>query len=196
MGSAASAKRGLAAGAGAAGGDYSRNGAWQGGVRAGPCALRAPGTANTDQGSPFTAEEFTGAVGSRAASCPWSGAAPGAATCLSRAVAQREIPAGVTQGLREWGHGTLRHRRVLRLVPREPPSQPSEPAHAGGGTPGGPATARASRAICASECAPPRPVRRKRQPTPWTTLNLRHPARRPLINRGKLFKQTQPPHSA
>jgi len=35
-------------------------------------------------------------------------------------------------------------------------------------------------------------VRRKRRPPPWTTLHRSRPARSPLINRGKLFKQTGP----
>ncbi|MFZ3140724.1 MAG: hypothetical protein WA147_09045, partial [Polaromonas sp.] len=39
---------------------------------------------------------------------------------------------------------------------------------------------------------PRRSVRRKRPPPPWTTLHLWQPARSPLINRGKLFKQTEP----
>jgi len=37
-----------------------------------------------------------------------------------------------------------------------------------------------------------RSVRRKRRPPPWTTLHLCPSARSPLINRGKLFKQTGP----
>lgn len=37
---------------------------------------------------------------------------------------------------------------------------------------------------------PRRSVRRKRPPPPWTTLHLWQPARSPLINQGKLFKQT------
>jgi hypothetical protein len=35
-------------------------------------------------------------------------------------------------------------------------------------------------------------VRRKRRPPPWTTLHRRQPARSPLKNRGKLFKQAEP----
>src|SRR3970040_2253209 len=45
---------------------------------------------------------------------------------------------------------------------------------------------------CAPSCPPRRSFRRKRRPPPWTTLHLPQFARSPLINRGKLFKQTEP----
>ena len=37
---------------------------------------------------------------------------------------------------------------------------------------------------CAPRCRPRRSVRRKRPPTPWTTLHLWQLARSPLVNRG------------
>ena len=40
-----------------------------------------PEIVNTDQGSQFTAEEFTEGCWPRAASCPWTGAVPGVTTC-------------------------------------------------------------------------------------------------------------------
>ncbi len=44
---------------------------------------------------------------------------------------------------------------------------------------------------CTRSCPPRRSVRRKRPPPQWT-LHLWQPARSPLINRGNLFKQTEP----
>jgi putative transposase len=40
-----------------------------------------PEIVNTDQGSQFTAEEFTHAVLSRDVVCPWTARVPGATTC-------------------------------------------------------------------------------------------------------------------
>ena len=45
---------------------------------------------------------------------------------------------------------------------------------------------------CSPSCPPRRSVRRKRRPPPWTTLHRLQPARSPLINRGKLFRQAEP----
>ncbi|MBI2754625.1 MAG: class I SAM-dependent methyltransferase, partial [Betaproteobacteria bacterium] len=47
---------------------------------------------------------------------------------------------------------------------------------------------------CAPSCPPRLCVRRKRRTPPWTTLHRSRTARSPLINRGKLFKQTEPLH--
>ena len=90
-----------------------------------------PEIVNTDQGSQFTAEEFTRVVLAQGCKLSMDGRGRLARQRVRRApVAQREVRAGVPEGLRQRERGTRRHCRLPGLVQHASQSFQPGAAHA------------------------------------------------------------------